>query len=145
MDSGHYVALVVVSAPGATNTPRTAVVSLSIKPPHGQEEEVLNALDTETLLAHEGEVRTVEGIVVGTYYAEKSKGKPTFLDFHDPYKGYFKAVIWEDDRDKFTQAFPPNPETYFLNKKVRIKGLVETYEGVPEIVLNDSSQIWIVE
>ena len=106
---------------------------------------MLNALDTETLLAHEGEVRTVEGIVVGTYYAEKSKGKPTFLDFHDPYKGYFKAVIWEDDRDKFTQAFPPNPETYFLNKKVRIKGLVETYEGVPEIVLNDSSQIWIVE
>ena len=125
--------------------PRTAVVSLSIEAPHGQEEEVLNALDTETLLAHEGEVRTVEGIVVGTYYAEKSKGKPTFLDFHDPYEEYFKALIWEDYRDKFTQAFPPNPETYFLNKKVRIKGLIETYEGVPEIVLNDSSQIWIVE
>jgi len=145
MDSGHYVALVIVSAPRATNTPRTAVVSLSIEAPHGQEEEVLNALDTETLLAHEGEVRTVEGIVVGTYYAEKSKGKPTFLDFHDPYEEYFKALIWEDYRDKFTQAFPPNPETYFLNKKVRIKGLIETYEGVPEIVLNDSSQIWIVE
>lgn len=145
MDSGYYVALVVVSALGATNTPRTAVVSLSIEPPHGQEEEVLNALDTKTLLAHVGEVRILEGSVVRTYYAEKSKGKPTFLDFHDPYKGYFTAVIWEDDRDKFTQAFPPNPETYFLNKEVKIKGLIETYEGVPEIVLNDSSQIWIVE
>ena len=145
MDSGHYVALAIVSAPGAINTPQTAVVSLSIKPPHGQEEEVIDALDTETLLDHAGEVRTVEGIVVRTHYAEKSEGKPTFLDFHDPYEGYFKALIWDDNRDKFIQAFPPNPETYFLDKKVRIKGLIETYEGAPEIILNDPSQIWIVQ
>jgi hypothetical protein len=145
MDSGHYVALAIVSAPGAINTPQTAVVSLSIKPPHGQEEEVIDALDTETLLAHAGEVRIVEGIVVTTYYAEKSKGKPTFLDFHDPYEGYFKALIWDDNRDKFIQAFPPNPETYFEDTKVRIKGLIETYKGEPEIILNDPSQIWIVQ
>ena len=145
MDSGHYVALAIVSAPGAINTPQTAVISLSIKPPHGQEEEVIAALHTETLLAHAGEVRIVEGIVVTTYYAEKSKGKPTFLDFHDPYEGYFKALIWDDNRDKFIQAFPPNPETYFEDTKVRIKGLIETYEGAPEIILNDPSQIWIVQ
>jgi hypothetical protein len=145
MDSGDYVALAIVSAPGAINTPQTAVVSLSIKPPHGQEEEVIDALDTETLLAHAGEVRIVEGIVVTTYYAEKSKGNPTFLDFHDPYEGYFKALIWDDNREKFIQAFPPNPETYFLNKNVRIKGLIETYKGAPEIILNDPSQIWIVQ
>jgi hypothetical protein len=145
MDSGHYVALAIVSAPGAINTPQTAVISLSIKPPHDEEEQVLNALDTETLLAHAGEVRIVEGIVVRTHYAEKSKGKPTFLDFHVPYKEYFKALIWDDNRDKFMQAFPPNPETYFEDKKVRIKGLIETYEGAPEIILNDPSQIWIVQ
>ena len=145
MDSGHYVALAIVSAPGAINTPQTAVVSLSVKPPHGQEEEVIDALDTETLLGHAGEVRTVEGIVVTTHYAEKSKGKPTFLDFHDPYEEYFKALIWDDNRDKFIEAFPPNPETYFKDKKVRIKGLIETYEGEPEIILNDPSQIWIVQ
>lgn len=145
MDSGHYVALAIVSAPGAINTPQTAVISLSIKPPHGQEEEVIDALDTETLLAHAGEVKIVEGIVVRSYYAEKSKGKPTFLDFHDPYKEYFKALIWDDNRDKFIQAFPPNPETYFEDKEVRIKGLIETYEGAPEIILNDPSQIWIVQ
>lgn len=145
MDSGHYVALAIVSAPGAINTPQTAVISLSIKPPHGQEEEVIDALDTETLLAHAGEVKIVEGIVVRSYYAEKSKGKPTFLDFHDPYEEYFKALIWDDNRDKFIEAFPPNPETYFEDTKVRIKGLIETYEGAPEIILNDPSQIWIVE
>ena len=145
MDSGYYVALAVVSASAATNTPQAAVVSLSIKPPHNEEEQVLDALDTETLLDHAGEVRTVEGIVVRTYYAEKSKGKPTFLDFHDPYEGYFKALIWDDNRDKFIEAFPPNPETYFEDKKVRIKGLIETYKGEPEIILNDPSQIWIVQ
>lgn len=145
MDSGHYVALAIVSAAGAIKTPQAAVVSLWIKPPHGQEEEVIDALDTETLLAHAGEVRIVEGIVVTTYYAEKSKGKPTFLDFHYPYKGYFKALIWGDNRAKFIEAFPPNPETYFKDKKVRIKGLIETYEGEPEIILNDPSQIWIVQ
>ncbi len=145
MDPGYYIALAVVSAPAATNTPQAAVVSLSIKPPHDEEEQVLDALDTETLLDHAGEVRTVEGIVVRTYYAEKSKGKPTFLDFHDPYEGYFKALIWGDNRAKFIEAFPPNPETYFKDKKVRIKGLIETYEGEPEIILNDPSQIWIVQ
>jgi len=145
MDSGYYVALAVVSASAATNTPQAAVVSLSIKPPHDEEEQVLDALDTEILLDHAGEVRTVEGIVVRTYYAEKSKGKPTFLDFHDPYEEYFKALIWDDNRDKFIEAFPPNPETYFEDKKVRIKGLIETYKGEPEIILNDPSQIWIVQ
>lgn len=32
-------------------------------------------------------------------------------------------------RDKFIEAFPPNPETYFLNKKVRVKGKIEIYKG----------------
>ncbi|GAH86024.1 unnamed protein product [marine sediment metagenome] len=87
-----------------------------------------------------------------TTYAEKSKGQPTFLDFHDPYEGYFKCIIWQEDRqtdepirDKFIEAFPPNPETYFLNRKVRVKGKIEIYKGAPEIILYAPSQIWIVE
>ncbi|MCK4354230.1 MAG: hypothetical protein KAW83_03145 [Dehalococcoidia bacterium] len=90
--------------------------------------------------------------MVRTYYAEKSKGQPTFLDFHDPYEGYFKCIIWQEDRqtgepirDKFIEAFPPNPETYFLNRKVGVKGRIDVYKGSPEIVLLDPSQIWIVE
>jgi micrococcal nuclease len=105
------------------------------------EEQVISALDTATLLAHAGEIGIVEGVVVRTYYAQSSTGQPTFLDFHDPYEGYFTAVIWGDDRDKF----PPEPETYYLNKSVRIKGLIETYQGTPEIILTDPAQIWVVE
>lgn len=102
---------------------------------------VINALATDELLSRQGEIEIVEGTVTGGYYAESLEGQPTFFDFHDPGEGYFKAIIWGDNRDKF----PPNPETYYLDKKVRVKGLIETYKGMPEIVLREPSQIWFVE
>jgi len=159
MNAGSYAALVTISAPGAANTPQTVVVNLTINPPTKEEEgkaeeekveeEVIGALDTESLLDigynHPEKVVTVEGVIVRTYYAQKSKGKPTFLDFHDPYEEYFKCIIWEEDRRIFIEEFPPNPESYFLDKEVRVEGTIEIYEGAPEIVLRDPSQIWVVE
>ena len=120
------------------------------------DEEAFNALDTETLLDigynEPDRVVIVEGTVVRTFYASSSKGKPTFLNFHDPYQDWFKCIIWEEDketrepiRDKFMAAFPPNPETYFLNKNVRVRGKINIYQGSPEIVLSEPSQIWIVD
>jgi len=156
MTTGNYAAIITISAPVASNTPQTVVVNLTIFPPPAEEtERVIDALDTDKLLeigySHPKEVVTVEGIVVRTYYAEKSKGQPTFLDFHDPYEGYFKCIIWQEDgqtgepiRDKFIEAFPPNPETYFLNKKVRVEGRIDVYKGAPEIVLRNPLQIWVV-
>jgi len=163
MDAGNYAAVITISASEATNTPQTMVVNLTINPLE-EEEKVIDALDTDNLLDlgynQPERVVTVEGVIVRTYYAKNSKGLPTFLDFHDPYEGYFKCIIWKEDRqtgepirDKFIQAFPPNPETYFLNKKVRVKGLINVYHRwknevclcEPEIILYDPSQIWIVE
>ncbi len=164
MNAGSYAALVTISVPGAANTPQTVVVNLTINPPVEEEEgkvegesveereveeEVIGALDTESLLNigynHPGKVVTVEGVIVGTYYAQKSKGKPTFLDFHDPYEGYFICIIWEEDRQGFIEEFPPNPESYFLDRKVGVEGTIDIYEGAPEIVLRDPSQIRVVE
>ena len=108
-------------------------------------EQVIDALDTDKLLDigynQPDKIVTVEGDIVKTYYAGGSKGQPTFLNFHDPYEGYFTAVIWGDDRGKF----PPNPESYYLYKKVRIKGKIEIYKGDPEIILRQPSQISVVE
>jgi len=159
--TGSYAAIITIAALGASNTPQTIVVNLTINPPPVQEteptaEQVIDALDTTKLLqigySHPEEVVTVEGVIVRTYYAKNSEGKPTFLDFHDPYEGYFMCVIWQEDkqtgkpiRDKFIEVFPPNPETYFLNKQVRVEGKIEIYKGTPEIVLDDPSQIRIVE
>jgi len=91
-----------------------------------------------------GQHQVVEGIVVSAYYAADTKSQLTYLDFHKPYDNYFKCIIWGRDRDKFLEEFPPNPETYFLNKHVQITGLIEEYpkgSGVPEMVLKDPSQI----
>ncbi|MBI4187173.1 MAG: hypothetical protein HY530_06715 [Chloroflexi bacterium] len=110
-----------------------------------QVEQVIDVLDTAKLLDigynQPDKIVTVEGVMVGTYYATGSKGQPTFLNFHDPYEGYFTAVIWGDDRDNF----PPNPESYYLYKKVRIKGKIEIYKGAPEIILRQPSQILVVK
>lgn len=155
MDAGNYTVVVTISASGATNSPQTVVANLTISPPVKEEEKVLDALDTNGLLNigynYPERIVTVEGVIAGTYYAKKSKGQPTFLDFNDPYEGYFKCIIWREDRqtgnpirDKFIEAFPPDPESYFLNKKVRVEGTIEIYEGAPEIILHDPSQIWIV-
>ena len=121
----------------------SSVVSCPVLPVNG--EQVIDALDTDKLLDvvyHQPDkIITVEGDIVRTYYAKGSKGQPTFLNFHDPYEGYFTAVIWGDDRGKF----PPNPESYYLYKKVRIKGKIEIYQGDPEIILRQPSQISVVE
>ncbi|MFP3975141.1 MAG: thermonuclease family protein [Dehalococcoidia bacterium] len=79
----------------------------------------------------------VEGTIVLTHYAEDSNGQPTFLNFHDPYEDYFTCVIWGEDRPDF----PPHPEEYYLDKRVRVRGLIETYEGSPEMILHEPSQI----
>ncbi len=113
-------------------------------------EEVFSALDTEVLLYigynESDRIVTVEGTVVRTFYATESKGKPTFLDFHDPYQGWLTCVIWEEDREssepireKFVAAFPPDPESYFLDKRVRVRGRLNIYQGTPELVLTEPS------
>lgn len=63
-----------------------------------------------------------------------------FLDFHEDYRMYFKAVIFATDWDKF----PTPPEELFLGKLVRITGLVREYQGAPEIIVEEPAQIEIV-
>jgi len=44
---------------------------------------------------HIGELATVYGKVVSTRYAESSHGKPTFLNFDQPYPHHvFTMLIW---------------------------------------------------
>ena len=84
-----------------------------------------------------GQVVTIEGRVVATY----NSGKVVFLNFHDDYRTTFKAVIFPDDWGKF----PSPPEELFLDKLVRVTGLVKEYEGAPEIIVEEPAQIEIVE
>ncbi len=130
-------------------------VSLAIMGPGGSDVETkvkyikvsAEVIGWEEAGSYIGQTKVVEGTIVGTYYAANTKGEPTFLNFHKPYQGYFKCVIWGRDREKFVKEFPPNSETYFLNKRVQVTGLIQEYpkgSGVPEIILRNPTQIKVV-
>ena len=83
-----------------------------------------------------GQEVIIQGTIVDTY----NSGKACFLNFHKDWKQHFSAVIFAEDFYKF----PKNPEAYYLGKKVRIRGIVEEYEGKPEIIVEYPSQIEII-
>jgi hypothetical protein len=102
-------------------------------PPAGAASQVISWQDAGK---HCGEYAVVEGTIVLSH----NSGKACFLNFHLQYKDHFTAVI-------FASAFlrfPANPEVCYLNKKVRVSGIIKEFDGKPEIVLEDPSQIEIV-
>lgn len=136
--AGSYTVSLAVMGPGGSDV-ETKVDYICVSP---------TIISWEEASEYIGQIKAVEGVIAGSYYARSSKGKPTFLNFHIPYEGYLTCVIWGSDREKFTTAFHSDPETYFLNKHVVIEGLIKEYpagSGDPEIVLKEPSQIRIVE
>jgi PKD repeat protein len=145
-----------LSQPSYTyTTAGSYTVSLAIMGPGGSDIETKveyikvgsGIISWEEAGSYIGQYQVVEGVVVGAYYASETKSQLTFLDFHKPYQGYFKCIIWGRDREKFAKEFQTDPETYFLDKRVQVTGLIEEYpkgSGVPEIVLRDPSQIKVV-
>ena len=115
--------------PSATSTPAAAQIT-----PVPTEVAVVPWQDAAQ---YYGQTVTVEGRVVETY----NSGKVVFLNFHQDYRAYFKAVIFADDWDKF----PAPPEELFMDKLVRVTGLVKQYQGAPEIIVEEPAQIEIVE
>lgn len=86
---------------------------------------------------HYGEYTIVEGIVVATY----NSGKACFLNFHRNWKRYFTAVIFASSYRKFSFK----PEVKYLNKRIRVTGVIKEYQGKPEIIVSNPEQIEIVE
>lgn len=85
-----------------------------------------------------GQTKTVCGKVVSTYYSKSSNGAPTFLNFDLPYPNQvFTAVIFERYRNSFNGA----PEVIFDKKNICVTGYIDTYRNVPQIIVENSSQI----
>ena len=77
----------------------------------------------------------VEGTIVDTY----NSGIVCFLNFHTDHQ-YFTAVIFACD----LPGFPYSPDTYYLDKKVHIIGIIKQYRGSPEIIVKTPDQIKIL-
>lgn len=88
---------------------------------------------------HYGDRTTVYGLVVDTYYCIGCSGQPTFLNMGNPHPNpnRFTVVIWGENRGEFSQS----PEDYYLGKTIYVTGLIEEYEGVPQIEVTSSDQI----
>ena len=88
---------------------------------------------------HIGERTTVYGPVVDTHYASGSSGEPTFLNMCYPYPNpnRFTVVIWGENRGKFPQP----PEDYYDGKTIYVSGLIDHYNGVPQIEVTSPDQI----
>ena len=82
-----------------------------------------------------GKERIIQGKVVDSYRTEKGT---VFLNFGRPYpEQCFTAVIFSSYGKKFVS----NPEDYYLNKIVRVRGRIKEYRGKPEIILKSPNQI----
>lgn len=79
----------------------------------------------------------VEGTVVRTF----NSGRACFLNFHPDYERYLSLVILAADFNKF----PPEPEKYYLNKRIKVRGRVMLYRNRLEIVLHSPAQVKIIE
>jgi len=84
---------------------------------------------------HVGEYACVSGKIDHVYISQKGT---IFLNFRPDYKtSPFGAAIFGSDAYKFS-----NPKQY-EGETVEITGLIRSYQGRPEIVLNDPGQIKI--
>jgi len=98
-----------------------------------------DAISWDKAKDHIGDRTTVCGPVAGTKYGATSRGKPTWLNIGKDYPSSerFVVIIWGENRGNFPQP----PETYYNGKTICVTGLIQEYEGIPQIEVKDQSQI----
>ena len=94
------------------------------------------AIDHEDAAGFIGSQATVQGRVVGVGRAKKA----IFLNFHQPYAGYFSGVIFISAWKNFPGAF----EDLYSGRCVRISGQIKEYQGAPEIIISSPEQVEVL-
>ena len=84
-----------------------------------------------------GQAVVIEGEIVNTH----NTGSVCFLNFTENWQGQFYLIVFNEVID----AFPEPPEEYFLNHKVRVKGVVKTHRNRPQIQIRRVDQIEIID
>jgi len=98
-----------------------------------------DAISWDKAKDHIGDRTTVCGPVAGTNYGSTSNGRPTWLNVGKDYPSSerFVVIIWGENRGNFPQP----PESYYDGKTIYVIGLIQDYEGIPQIEVTDPSQI----
>mgnify|MGYP001051142513 CR=1 FL=1 len=80
-----------------------------------------------------GKVVAVEGAIVRTH----NSGKACFLGFGPYEEKTFTAVIFASSFGDYSAP----PETLFADRRIRVSGRVKLYRDIPEIVIENPSQL----
>ncbi len=86
---------------------------------------------------HIDQVVTVEGLIVRTY----DSGKVCFLNFHPDWQNTLNIVIFSENY----HLFPEPPAELFYDKRIRVIGLVQLHQGMPQIIIKSLQQIKIID
>ncbi len=104
----------------------------------GQIPSAQEAISPEDAAKFIGETKTVCGTVASAHFAAKVKGQPTFINLDKPYPNQvFTVLIWGSDRGKFEKQ----PETLYSGKDICVTGMIQSYQGKPEIVVKEPGRI----
>jgi len=91
---------------------------------------------------HVGKYEKVCGQVANTYYADKNKGKPTFINLDRPYPDQiFTVMVWDSDRKNFKFK----PEDFYRDKEICVEGKIRDYKGVAEIIIKTPKEVTVIE
>lgn len=60
-------------------------------------------------------------------------------------EGNFTVVIFKDGLERFRDAGIENPALHFLDRRIRVRGVIGTHQDRPQIVVDDPTQIEVVE
>ncbi|MCO5248183.1 MAG: DNA/RNA non-specific endonuclease [Chitinophagales bacterium] len=100
----------------------------------------LDHVPTRQAIYFLGKECNVCGKVIATRFNKSTKTQITYINFDEPYPNTpFTAVIFGKDRINFTYE----PEVYLKDKMICVYGMVQTYKGKPQIIVNDEKQFSI--
>ena len=111
---------------------------------------VIEAADAATIKERVGEQVVVAGVVSRAEWSRSGKVMNVEFEGSDPEA--FGMALFDRDRKRFDEAFGGDFGEALTGATVRIRGTVteygghsERYEGRPEMILRDPSQVTIVE
>jgi len=114
-----------------------AALLLAGLPARGQEPDAELVITATQAADHVGEVALVCGVVAATHHAQASTGRPTYINFEEPFPDApFTAIIWGSDRD----AFPYDPAV-LLGMDICVYGEIDRYRGKPQMKLVRPEQV----
>ncbi len=85
-----------------------------------------------------GDVRNVYGVITEVYYEAATDEYFLGIGPNYPYQ-YFTIIV----PGYMARSYSNNPYRYYMNRNIGVTGLITTYEGKPEILVRENTQLYL--